>query len=331
MRSSSLERAEPWWGSLGASLLLHGALVGGLLVSLLRPPAAVREAPDLWQGDLVTVDTLSDGPPGGATPAAAAMAPAMPVQGTETVTPAEAVPVALVMSPSEKHSATQKQIETTKHKETVQQSVQQKAVPRTAAKSPPKPKDEKKEPRDPNEALLAKVMGFQPSAGNESEAPANAEPGAAPNAVAGGSRSEVTVRNLPKAFTRALANAAAGDADRYSKLPAGKLEEFVVTIEVDERGDVATHSLNREASARMKDLVRRTLASLGAGQFALRETQVSAGTLQLEIEIRLSGSVEGSPRVTGIGYEPPWPGHEGKAYFVVDSGRRFEAKVKQLR
>jgi hypothetical protein len=139
------------------------------------------------------------------------------------------------------------------------------------------------------------------------------------------------VRNLPKAFTRALANAAAGDAERYAKLPAGKLEEFRVTIDVGERGEVANHSLNREASARMKDLVRRTLASLGAGQFALRETQVSAGTLELHIEVWLSGAVAGSPRVTGIGYEAPWPGHEGKAYFVVDSGRRFEAKVKHLR
>jgi hypothetical protein len=114
-------------------------------------------------------------------------------------------------------------------------------------------------------------------------------------------------------------------------MSSGKLEQVRITVEVGEKGEVTSHTLNREASTRMKDLVRRTIASLGAGQFALRETQVSAGTLRLEVEIWLSGDSDGNERVTEIGYEAPRPEREGKAYFLLGSGWRFEAKVRELR
>jgi hypothetical protein len=317
VRPFSLERAEPWWGSLGASLLLHGVLVAGLLLSLFRAPAAVREAPDLWQGDLVTVDTLSDEalagePPGAPSPAGIAGSE-QPVRGQFTKLPS------VNHTATVKHNETLKQSETVKHKYVAPDS--SKAKPATATKPPP---------ADPNQALLAKVMGFKPSS-NSAEPSSSGEHPSVSSAAPGGNRSEATVRNLPKAFTRALANAAAGDAARYSRMSSGKLEEARITVEVGEKGEVAGHTLNREASTRMKELVRRTIASLGAGQFALRETQVSAGTLRLEVEVWLSGDSEGNERVTEIGYEAPRPERDGKAYFLLGTGWRFEAKVRELR
>jgi hypothetical protein len=323
VRPFSLQQAEPWWGSLGASLLLHGAVVAGLMLALLRQPAIAREAPDLWQGEAVLVDTVHEGP-GDST------------GGEPTPAPAAAVPV--------NHSETQKQNETVEHEETLKHIetlrhgvVGFSNVARATPKTPPKTSSPQKikEPSDPNQALLAKVMGFRPDPGNTpTESPVSS--GAAtnsqrPSGVVGGSAAQASVRNLPKAFTRALANAAAGDAARYSQMASGKLEEARITVEVGEKGEVTGHALNREASVRMKELVRRTLASLGAGQFALRETQVSAGTLRLEVEVWLSGDSEGNERVTEIGYEAPRPERDGKAYFLLGSSWRFEAKVRELR
>lgn len=332
-----LERAEPWWGSLGASLLLHGALVAGVMALWLGKPLA-QEAPDFWQGNLVMVDTEGVGALVGnlaADPAAApAQLPAAPVQPPATDLAGAAEEAAEHNPPSVKHGETLKQSATVKHSATLQHQVKQSIVARTEAKSPPKPKDEEKEARDPNAALLAKVMGYQPNA-RGSDAPSSADTeqptGESSSEAPGGSHQQATVRNLPKAFTRALANAAAGDAARYSRLPSGKLEEARATIEVGSGGEVTGHSLNREASSRMKDLVRRTIASLGAGQFALRETQVSAGTLHLQVEVWLSGDSDGNERVTEIGFEAPRPQRDGKAYFLLGSGWRFEAQVRELR
>jgi hypothetical protein len=297
---------------------LHGALVAGLLLSLFRAPVTGTEAPDLWQGDLVTVDTLSEGPQG----STAGTMPS-PASAPEQHTPEPAA--FAVLPPDATTGATQKHSESLKHNKTVKQS----SVAPTTPKAKPQQQQPAK-PVDPNEALLAKVMGFKPSSNSSSAASSGEESSVnAASAAPGGSHGEATVRNLPKAFTRALANAAAGDAARYDRMPAGEVEQVRATIEVGSKGEVTAHWLNREASTRMKDLVRRTIASLGAGQFALHETQVAAGSLELEIEVWLSGSSDGSPRVTEIGYDAPRPGHEGKAYFLFGSGRRFEAKVKQ--
>lgn len=340
-----LERAEPWWGSLGASLLLHGALVAGVMAVWLGKPLT-QEAPDFWQGDLVTVDTVEVGSlvnnlvtdPAVAPaqlPAAAVQPPGTDLAGAKQEG-RESNP------PDVKHSETLKQLETEKHSETLKQLVQQSSVTRAAAnlsrakprEAPPKTKDKEKEPSDPNAALLAKVMGYQPNPGGNDtpRSPDTVQPtGESVSAAPGGSHQQATVRNLPKAFTRALANAAAGDAMRYSRLPKGKLEEARATIEVGNGGEVTGHSLDREASSRMKELVRRTIASLGAGQFALRETQVSAGILRLQVEVWLSGDSDGNERVTEIGFEAPRPERDGKAYFLLGSGWRFEARVRELR
>ncbi|HEX2878303.1 MAG TPA: hypothetical protein VHO25_02080 [Polyangiaceae bacterium] len=320
MRPFSLERVEPWWGSLGASLLLHGAVVTGLLLSLFRAPAAVREVPDLWQGDLVTVDTWSEDPLGGVP----AVAPSPPgVVASEPAAPPTSVSEPAVVN----HRVTVKQNETMKHSETVRQTTVAPKTPRAK----PVARAEPSQPVDSNQALLAKVMGFKPASNSAPEPPGGSEQASSVSAAPGGSHSQSTVRNLPKAFTRALANAAAGDAARYSRMSSGKLEEARITVEVGQKGEVVGHALNREASTRMKELVRRTLASLGAGQFALRETQVSAGTLRLEVEVWLSGDSEGNERVTEIGYEAPRPERDGKAYFLLGTGWRFEAKVRELR
>jgi hypothetical protein len=188
-------------------------------------------------------------------------------------------------------------------------------------------------PVDPNAALLAKVMGYRPNASaspppSESGALAQASEASGQGSVGAGSAREGTVRNLPKAFTRALAYAAQADTARWAALPrGGKGDEAKLTIDVGEGGEILRHTPEREASSRMRELFRRTLLLMGSGQFALRSLQVSPGSLAFEVEV----STRDDSGVANIAYEAPQPGREGKATFTSGSGFRFDAKVRELR
>lgn len=307
-----LERAVKgggrWLGSLGASLTLHGVItVLGLSLALRAPPPDVATLADPWSGDTFSVDTVNDELPG-TRPAASETAPA------------PAAPAVQRSASSAPNTIVAQQTPTA-------------AAPRPAAEKRSEPQATESAPKDPNAALLAKVLGFQPSSGTpEEEASPAAQAAVAPRSSnAGGMATPAGVRNLPKAFTRALSNAAAGRASVWRALPLGKVDEAQVTVTVGPNGDIQGHSLDRNASQRVHDLVRRTLASLGAGQFALRASEVSAGQMQLRIIVHLStAGGEGGDRVTEIGFKAPLPGQEGKAYFTLGSGFHFEADVREL-
>jgi hypothetical protein len=309
-----------WLGSLGASLTLHGVIsVLGLSFALRAAPADVATLADPWSGDTVSIDTLSEELPG---PAQAAPLPTQP-----SVAAATAAPPVVAAPPAQRPASAAPKPAVAKR------SSVSAPAPRPTADEPSTPRADESAATDANAALLAKVLGFQPSSGAppEEASPAVQAAVAPRPSTAGGMATPAGVRNLPKAFTRALSNAAAGRAAVWRALPAGKVDEAEITVTVGPQGDIQGHSLDRNASGRVRDLVRRTLASLGAGQFALRASEVSAGQMQLRMTIRLStGAGEGGERVIEIGFKPPLPGQDGKAYFTLGSGFHFEAEVREL-
>jgi len=297
-------RVGPWLGSLSASALIHFALFASVVVIALKPRAAPPVEPvDRWVGAGVVVDTVGQNE-----------LPAVP-----TATPPTPEPHTAGAQPQRRPAPQPAPQISTTH-----QHAAEKVAERNAATG-----------EDPNAALMQKVMAFRPSSGSshEEEATSSAQQQPAAAVISPGSLSETAgVRNLSKAFTRALANAAAGTARSWSRLPTGKADEAEITVEVNDAGAVTDHELNREATERMKDLARRTVESLGAGQFALKQLHVSAGRLKLRVVVWLTGAAtDGAQgRVSEIGYQAPVPGREGKAYFTVGEAWHFEAKVREF-
>jgi hypothetical protein len=295
-------RVGPWLGSLSASALIHFALFASvILIALKHTPAPRVEPADRWVGAGVVVDTVGQNE-----------LPTVPAALPAPQVPHAAAPLQRAPAPKAEPKIIQAHARTS-----------EKTADNNSAAH-----------EDPNAALMQKVMAFHPSSGSSHEQetiPSQQQPAAA--AISPGSSGETAgVRNLSKAFTRALANAAAGTARVWARLPTGKADEAEITVVVNETGAVMDHGLNRDASERMKDLVRRTVESLGAGQFALKQLHVSAGTMKLRVTVWLSGgeSEDAQGRVSEIGYQAPLPGREGKAYFTLGEGWHFEAKVREL-
>jgi hypothetical protein len=142
------------------------------------------------------------------------------------------------------------------------------------------------------------------------------------------------VRNLARAFTRAIPAACSGDPI-WQSLPLGAAGSFDLTIAIDEDGHI-TSAVPSSAAVppHLSRLAERTISLLRAGRFALSRTDATAGEETLRIGVVLSSvgaPAESDPSSTGpfdLGFEPPSPGHAGRAYFTLRSGRHVEVSVK---
>jgi hypothetical protein len=80
-------------------------------------------------------------------------------------------------------------------------------------------------------------------------------------------------------------------------------------------------------------LVKRTIALLQAGRFALTSAPGLAGRERLRIEVTLSQREpldhpgDDPHHALNLGHDPPTASEPGKAYFTLASGRHFEARV----
>jgi hypothetical protein len=298
-----------WWAALGASAILHGGAAALVMIQLAQLSAlkiGTVEVPDIWNGSTIAIDTEAMNPLGSSEPSVAS---AVQVEAS---------------SAQERPAATE--IPNPARAQTSSSPTEHGVLP---GKRRPAPQPE----MDPEEALRQRIMGFRPTPATQNQAVegSDVEPASSP-AGAGSSELAAGVRNLAKAFTRALPNAASADRSWQSS-PLGKLEKGMVTLRVDDAGAITDTEFNREASQHFRDLVKRTVLSLGAGQFALHAASLSAGMQRLEIEIVLSqlsaGTAGGdSGRIAAIGFEAPSPGIPGKGYFTLASGWHFEAGVR---
>jgi hypothetical protein len=187
------------------------------------------------------------------------------------------------------------------------------AVAPPASVQPPRPK---RKPR-PQPSVAA------PSSGDS--------PGAAPGASGGGTfgaEGSASVRDLGRAFTRAIPPASVADP-AWASLPTGDTRKMEIAIRVDDTGHIrSAEPRGIDAPQVLVNVLRRTVALLEAGTFAVRPGGAGEGTEILELRARISDtSSEGIP--TGLAHE--YEGGRGKAWFTQTTGRHVEVFVRVVK
>jgi hypothetical protein len=141
------------------------------------------------------------------------------------------------------------------------------------------------------------------------------------------------IRELSKAFTRAIPFASRADV-AWQRWALGHVGKVRVEIRTDGEGRiVSVEPLDEVVAAPLLRLVERTALLLRRGQFALADGVVGSGTEVLEIEATLF-RVEAdhvyadSEHALRLDYEPPTRGRPGRAAFELGTGRRLEVTVR---
>ncbi|AKT42305.1 uncharacterized protein CMC5_065280 [Chondromyces crocatus] len=134
------------------------------------------------------------------------------------------------------------------------------------------------------------------------------------------------VRSLGRAFTRAIPPACQADP-AWRALPAGSAGIARIVVEIDGEGHVAGWKPEGTSTvpAPLAGLARRTLALLRAGVFAMRGSEVVAGSQTLEISAEV---LEGA-----AGDDLAWKFEDGqgRASFIPTEGRRIDVRLRVLR
>ncbi|MEB2310409.1 MAG: hypothetical protein OZ921_01250 [Sorangiineae bacterium] len=324
--------------ALAASLGAHGlvALLG--LAGAAHAPArsaAPLERPDVWSGETIEVDGLVTSGARGGTQAAEPAAPTLPAPESRPLArPEPAVaepPTPTPARPARLEVGSMKLDPTSRGPAVVPE-------PRPRARPP-----RRREPAEPRAKPDVAPAPSGPVAGAAGESPAlaasPAEP-AAPGTSAGDGAPAAFgaaglapgVRDLGKAFARAMPRAMSGDP-LWSSLPLGDAGSFRVSLTLDERGRLSeARSLDENPPPQLEHLLERTVLLLRGGLFAL-SLEGGAGSQTLRISVTLS---QGTPSdeldvnpsdTTSLGFEPPRPGRPGRGYFTLASGRHVEARV----
>lgn len=295
--------ATPMATMLGVSLAMHGLVA-------LAPRGAERAAPalhaearpdlplvDLWTGDTTEPGVDAPKPPtrSGTPPLAVAAAPP-PSEHPEPPSPGLTLAPAVGDRPA-----------------TSAPSSRPKTKPSTSTR-PPRPRTRPAAP----------VASAAPGGGTGTAAAAEAVGGAS-GAI--GVEGAATIRDLGRAFTRALPAACVADPG-WADLPTGEVGSVTVRIRLDEEGRVADwEPQSANPPAQLLRALRRTVAMLGAGTFRLRDA-AGAGV----DAFRLRAHVSDEPAPTGaIALEQTWTGGHGEASFTQASGRRVRVVIDRVR
>lgn len=300
-----------------ASIAVHAAFVGGLSAAAWteaaekRAPDPVR--PDVWIGGLVEVDT----PEAAAEPKT--QAPAAPIQPSaqsRQVQPARqaprpppapqlAAPVAGAQGPRRAEAAggdplVERLLAAERQK--MARRLREQAQAAAAQSSP-----------SAQPASVGESSG--PSAGAISKLPAGK-------------------RDLGTAFARALPYAASADR-AWQQLPTGFSAKLDLTLDLEDGAlaplPQALSEVPKDSAplVKLENTVRRMLAG---GQFALAQRSkadhAASGAQRLRLRVRLTEVTP--PPSLELGFTAPTWSTPGSAYFVLESGRRFDATIELL-
>lgn len=281
---------------LGVSLVVHGlAVFAARRAEHAAPAPLARVSPELPLVDLWAGDTTQ---PGMEAPAPAALPGPTPQKALPAERP-EPPQRSLVTAPAPAHR------------------------PATPHPSPQaKPLTQARPPRPRASAATPVAPAAPDGAGAQAATQASGGTGGAI-----GVEGAATVRDLGRAFTRALPAACVADPG-WAELPVGEVGSVTVRIRIDEAGRVADWE-PRSASppAQLLRALRRTIAMLGAGTFRVREA-AGAGV----DAFRLRAHVSDEPAPTGaIALEQTWAGEHGRAAFTQASGRRVLVVIDRVK
>jgi hypothetical protein len=132
-------------------------------------------------------------------------------------------------------------------------------------------------------------------------------------------------RDIGRAFTRALPAACVADA-AWGKEPLGDAGRITIRVTLDERGKITGWEPDGGAPppARLVATVKRTLAMLEAGTFALAKGEVGEGVAVLEIRATVEDAAPSGEEgaASAMRLEQHWQSGRGTAAFTQASGRR---------
>ncbi len=325
--------------ALIVSILAHLALVAAIGTRPAPPRAAEpREADpiDVWAGTTAALpgggDRSSDrtydvdlGAAAPATPPAAAAAPPAPATPPAATTPSAAAtpPAAAARAPAPAPPAP-KAPATPRDDGVYDEPRPAPSAGRTAgAPGPERRADRMTSPATSPRAPAAPASPGDPAApGSEGEgAGAGGEFGAEGAAAA---------RSLGRAFTRAIPPACQADP-AWGALPAGSAGTARVVIEIDGTGHIAGWKPEGEVPARaIENLVKRTVALLRSGTFAVQSGAVTAGRQTIEISAVVSDAA--APE-EGAADSLAWRFQDGRgaASFTQSSGRHVEVTLRVIK
>ena len=310
------------------SIAFHGGFVAlALLVAMLKrepvPGNVVRPADpvDVWSGVTaaiggehlvdVNVDALGQAAPNG---------PAVPP--SPPAAPPPPVAAAIHAAPVEKPAA------------------EKPSLPDDPAGIEPPPKPRAKKPRPAAIDPKASTSAVDPASPDEKPAPP-ASPRTAKRKAGGGgadgangdgakagpfgAEGPSAVRSLGRAFTRGIPAACQADPG-WGKLPVGDAGSIEVAITLDESGHITGYkALASDPPKQLAALVKRTIALLDAGTFALKG-DVGAGVEVLRIQASVSDlEAEEAGGVAALSFG------EGKAAFTQESGRHVEVTLRVVK
>lgn len=321
-----------------ATLILSAGLhVSLAAVSAVQqsPASAPAEAPDSWSGDSIEIDsapseTAAGEPEAPETEPATAEVP--PRTAKAQVANAEVQPTA------------PKSSEAGKPTRSLEADSEPQPIAKAAADGPPTAVDRSEsapQVASQEERAQGTPPRTQESAETEPDTPwdrmfrARAEQqqrsaSGSPSANYGAAGVSGPVRNLAKAFTRAIPVATSADR-AWANLPLGYAGRVRVTITVDEQQQIQTVVLpDRDVSGHMKRLIDKTILLIRTGRFALSRADAAGGSESLRVDLTIAAEPPPERARTlqdfGLGFEPPAPGRPGTAYFRAWD-RYIEAKV----
>jgi hypothetical protein len=198
---------------------------------------------------------------------------------------------------------------------------------RSAAWLPAPPRPHKAAPR----RAAARAHADPPrEVGSSAEAGKGSEPGGR----YGAEGSPEGVRNLARAFTRAMPPATSLDR-AWREMPVGRAGTLRIEL-VIERGKLEEVKGLDGAPLHLRRLVERTVKLIERGRFALALSDLDSGrevlliTAQITARAARDNDLADSDAVMELGSEGPTRERPGRAFFTLASGRHVEVTVRVL-
>jgi len=207
-----------------------------------------------------------------------------------------------------------------------------------APNSSDKPEDQDKPTSEAEKKPVRTAKRPKPGAA-PAATPANADgtadgTGKSPSGGSFGAEGAATVRDLGKAFTRALP-AASSPEKAWGSLKAGSAGSIEVAVAIGEEGKVTGFEvLSKDPPAHLLSAVKRTVDMLKFGTFMRSGETATTGRNVFRLVAEVSDREVTEEDVSGaaaFGLGSEWDGRKGTAHFTQVSGKHVEMKVEFVR
>jgi hypothetical protein len=126
------------------------------------------------------------------------------------------------------------------------------------------------------------------------------------------------------------------DSDKvWATLAVGSAGSIEVAVTISEEGKISGFEpITKNPPAHLMSTVKRTLALLQGGVFAIAGGSVTSGRQVLRLSVELSDTAvteDEAKSAMAFGLESEWKGKKGVASFTQSSGRHVEITVEFVR